>query len=184
MKRFCLLWVLLCCCGCEAVRAESDWRDAVAVDLAVATMVDAPAPVPKPDRCERCKGTGSITHGDGHRTPCPDCPATAGESFGGPLDTLRDARELIRKGNDLADRSKALLDAAQRDGKITVDVRLPQPLPLAAPAVGQSCPGGVCPVVPPRPEVPASLPQTAATVQGDACLGGVCRPRLLWRFRR
>jgi len=182
MKRLCLLSVLLCCCGCGVVRAESDWRDAVAVDLAVATMVDATAP--KPNRCERCKGTGSITHGDGHRTPCPDCQATAGEDFGGPLDTLRDAKELIRKGNDLADRSKALLDAAQRDGKITVDVHLPKSLPLAAPAVGQSCPGGVCPVVPPRLEVPAPPPQTAATVQGSTCPGGVCRPRLLWRFRR
>lgn len=182
MKRLCLLWVLLCCCGCEAVRAESDWRDAAAVDLAVAMMVDAPAP--KPDRCERCKGTGYITHGDGHRTPCPDCQAAVGESFGGPLDTLRDAKELIRKGNDLADRSKALLDAAQRDGKITVDVQLPKPFPLAGTSAPQSCPGGICPVVPPRPEVPAPPPQAAATVQGNTCPGGVCRPRLLWRFRR
>jgi hypothetical protein len=35
-----------------------------------------PAPEPKPDECcNACKGTGYITHGDGHRTPCP-CPPT------------------------------------------------------------------------------------------------------------
>lgn len=182
MQRLLLLLWVLCCCGCEAVRTGSDWRDVVAVDMAVATMTDAPAP--KPDRCERCKGTGVITHGDGHRTPCPDCQATAGESFGGPIDTLRDVRELIRKGNDLADRSKALLDAAQRDGKIRIDVQLPKPFPLAGTLAPQSCPGGICPVVPPRLEVPASPPQAAATVHGTTCPGGVCRPRLLWRFRR
>lgn len=36
----------------------------------------APAPAPEPEKCcDACKGTGYITHGDGHRTPCP-CPAT------------------------------------------------------------------------------------------------------------
>jgi hypothetical protein len=34
----------------------------------------APEPSPKPGECcKQCKGTGFITHGDGHRTPCP-CP--------------------------------------------------------------------------------------------------------------
>lgn len=36
----------------------------------------APEPAPKPGECcTQCKGTGYITHGDGHRTPCP-CPPT------------------------------------------------------------------------------------------------------------
>lgn len=36
----------------------------------------APAPAPEPEKCcDACKGTGYITHGDGHRTPCP-CPAS------------------------------------------------------------------------------------------------------------
>jgi len=43
----------------------------------------------------------------------------------GLLDTIRAAKALIAKGNALADRGKALLDAAQRDGKITVDIILP-----------------------------------------------------------
>ena len=139
MKRFCVVFALLCSCGCTAPQAESDYRDAVAVDLALATMTDSPAPLPKPDRCERCRGTGYLTHGDGHRTPCPDCQGGAEASFGGPLDTLRDAKELIRKGSDLADRGKTILDQAQRDGKITVDIRLPEP-PAAVTATTQSPP--------------------------------------------
>lgn len=36
----------------------------------------APEPTPAPGECcNQCKGTGYITHGDGHRTPCP-CPPT------------------------------------------------------------------------------------------------------------
>jgi hypothetical protein len=55
------------------------WTPVIAVQLAVATLAnkDVPPPpddVPKPhpdvDKCA-CKGTGVITHGDGHKTPCP-----------------------------------------------------------------------------------------------------------------
>lgn len=31
------------------------------------------ADTPSQECCGECKGTGFITHGDGHRTPCP-CP--------------------------------------------------------------------------------------------------------------
>lgn len=35
-----------------------------------------PEPAPAPGKCcDDCKGTGMITHGDGHRTPCP-CPGS------------------------------------------------------------------------------------------------------------
>jgi hypothetical protein len=58
---------------------EEHPRAAAACQAAYASMaVDAapPAPGPKPGECcGDCKGTGFITHGDGHRTPCP-CPAT------------------------------------------------------------------------------------------------------------
>jgi hypothetical protein len=54
-------------------------KAAAAVMCARASMVSgspAPAPKPTPDKCcGECKGTGFITHGDGHRTPCP-CPPT------------------------------------------------------------------------------------------------------------
>lgn len=54
-------------------------RAAAACQAAYAAMaVDTapPAPTPKPGECcGDCRGTGYITHGDGHRTPCP-CPAS------------------------------------------------------------------------------------------------------------
>ena len=183
MKRFCLLLLLLCCCGCAAAIGASDYRDAAAIDLALATTVDAPAPSPgpTPDKCARCKGTGWITHGDGYKIPCPDCQGSAGAKVGGPIDTYRDAKALIDKGNALADRGKAILDQAQRDGKITVDVRLPAPPvsnPQTQPRTGGTCPGGVCPS-----PLPGSTPRTAINESATSCSDRTWRPRLL-RWRR
>jgi hypothetical protein len=52
-------------------------RAAAAVAVAYAGFaVEAPAPAPTPAPgkcCSDCGGKGYITHGDGHRTPCP-CP--------------------------------------------------------------------------------------------------------------
>ena len=60
----------------EAYVDKTDWIPTISVALAVATL-DVPAPddtAPEPDpdpaKCP-CKGTGVITHGDGHTTPCP-----------------------------------------------------------------------------------------------------------------
>lgn len=51
----------------------------VSVAYAVVGTPAAPPPPPAPPKpgecCGACNGTGSITHGDGHRTPCP-CPPT------------------------------------------------------------------------------------------------------------
>lgn len=33
----------------------------------------APAPAPSPYKCEKCKDTKWIIHGDGHKSPCPNC---------------------------------------------------------------------------------------------------------------
>ena len=209
MKRLSML-VGVCClllAGCEAASQADSFRDAAAIDFAVATMIDSDVPAPPaPERCPRCNGSGWITHGDGHKTPCPDCQNGSDGPYGGPLDTLRQAKELIAKGNELADRGKALLDAAQRDGKITVDIRLPETTP---PVLGQSpptagnttCPGGVCPYVPaplsppwtpidqghttaPPAETGVSDAGTAWSCSGGTCSGGVCRPRLFWRRRQ
>jgi hypothetical protein len=53
-------------------------RAAASIAAARASMVhDAdpqPAPTPPSGCCVECRGTGWITHGDGHRTECP-CPA-------------------------------------------------------------------------------------------------------------
>jgi hypothetical protein len=63
----------------EAGSAAScmNWVPTVSVQLAVASLSasDAPvspdlAPHPDADKCP-CKGTGVITHGDGHTTECP-----------------------------------------------------------------------------------------------------------------
>ncbi|NLS96685.1 MAG: hypothetical protein GXX96_31500 [Planctomycetaceae bacterium] len=178
MKRYLLIALIVV--GCYAGRLSANDHDAASVDLAVATIAAERVPAPRPPQpysCPRCQDTGWITHGDGHRTPCPDCSDGSSGPYGGPLDTLRDAKDLIRKGNDLADRSKALLDAAQRDGKITVDVHLPDP---NAPAAG-SCPGGVCPAPLAGVRKPVVVEQPTV---GQQCPGGVCQPRLLWRSRR
>jgi len=72
-------------CGCdligqpkEAVDAY-DWTPLCAVQLMVASFTEAevdpdvaPDLVPNPDAAKcPCKGTGVITHGDGHTTECP-----------------------------------------------------------------------------------------------------------------
>lgn len=44
----------------------------VKVEAVIFKKEDAPKPV-VPTKCE-CNGTGFITHGDGHKTPCPNYP--------------------------------------------------------------------------------------------------------------
>ena len=177
--------------GCLPNEAALDLRDAVAVDLALATMTDhAPAPQPDPPTpydCPRCKDTGWITHGDGHRTPCPDCSDGSSGDYSGPLDTWRDAKDLIRKGNELADRSKQLFDRAERDGKIRVDIQLPKPSlesqsTARQKAVTQSCPSGVCPVVPEPPK--RTAPTVATQPAAPSGTRTYYRPRIFWRWRR
>ena len=183
MKRFFLLLVMVCLCGCGCADA-SDYRDAAAVDLAISTMADTPAPLPKPV-CDRCNGIGWITHGDGHKTLCPDCQEGSAGQYGSPLDTFRDAKALIAKGNALADRGKILFDAAQRDGKITLDVRLPKSSAIQSikrPDTKLSCPDGVCPWKPDKPDVPK--PTSDVTAAPSEWSVGLWRPRLLRRFRR
>lgn len=58
----------------EAPRAAA----AVAASYSQFAKAEAPTPAPTPkpgDCCSGCKGTGYITHGDGHRTACP-CPSS------------------------------------------------------------------------------------------------------------
>lgn len=38
------------------------------------TPIVVPVPAPVPGKCPDCKGTGFITHGDGHKTSCPKYP--------------------------------------------------------------------------------------------------------------
>ena len=110
-------------------QATADYTDIAAADMALATMCDSPQPTPAPGKCERCGGDGWLDHGDGHRTQCPDCnPGVAPlPTIGGPVDTIREAKALIRKANKAVDRGTAILDAVERDGKVSVDIKLPRP---------------------------------------------------------
>jgi len=149
-----------------------DFRDIAAIELALATMAEPPLPAPHNEvNCRRCQDTGWITHGDGHRTVCPDC-GKGSSSYGGPLDTWRDAKNLIQKGNELADRGTAILDQAERDGKLTVDIRLRAPTVSQKLALGTCCP-------PVQPSESTAQAQQAAS----ACRRMVWRPKLLARWR-
>ena len=138
--------------------------DDVAVDFSVATMIEGkgPAPGPSPYDCPTCKDTGWIMHGDGHQTKCPNC-----DLAGSPFNIIKQAKELIRKGNLLADRGKALLDAAQEEGKLTIDIRLPQ--------VPTDCPDGKCSTAVSVPEVPAIQHQGVSVEL--SCPDGKCSTR-------
>jgi len=145
-----ILMVLVLAATQDAQR--TDCTALTATQGAMVTLEKAPAPAPTPK-------------------PAPD-----GAPVGGPIDTYRDAKTLIDKGNALADRGKALLDQAQRDGKITVDIRLPTPSAPAATAtcpLGGTCRNGRCPLRQAELTPPASNPQTPSKPGGD-CPGGVC----------
>jgi len=164
--------VALALTGCDCPdAAATDWRPLLCCEGGMVTlrMTDErpePAPTPDDDR---------------------------GAAVGGPLETYRDARALIRKGNELADRGRAILDAAERDGKITVDVRLP----ALDRATERLCPDGVCPVAPKRaastlcPDGICPLPPErllsepgVEPVAPTACIRGIGRPRRWLPFRR
>ena len=138
--------------GQSATVEQNDWTPIIATEAAYATMSGSVTPTPIPPdnkyKCKFCKDTGIITHGDGHTTPCPHC--NAGDSPQGWI--LSDAKALIAKGNKLADRGKLILDQAERDGKITVDVHLPKPTTQAG---TWQCDGNVCRLV---PNVEATVP--------------------------
>lgn len=117
------VWVLaimaVCLSGCKPTPTpdptpspiaveRNKWSPLIAVAAAEAAMQEesTPAPLPLPPEPD-------------------DTDDDSGEKPGGPLGLLRDARALVDKGNKLADRGKSILDKAEQEGKITIDVRLP-----------------------------------------------------------
>jgi hypothetical protein len=79
MKEF-VLWILTIYSADPEVIDREPAKAYAACSAAYATLeVVAPKPKPKPQPkpndgcCGECGGTGFITHGDGHKTPCP-CP--------------------------------------------------------------------------------------------------------------
>tara|TARA_Y100001937_G_scaffold84981_1_gene114959 strand:+ start:1245 stop:1931 length:687 start_codon:yes stop_codon:yes gene_type:complete len=81
MNIFKLAFVALACLisvGCSQVKVsdyegKEDLRAYISTRLALAVMTTAN--VPDEEEVEQCDGSGWVTHGDGHRTPCPGCPA-------------------------------------------------------------------------------------------------------------
>lgn len=69
-----LLTVVLVLSLAGFAQARSHWRGYIACGI-LTTHIDSPAPEPSPSpfKCAKCKDTGWITHGDGHKTRCPDC---------------------------------------------------------------------------------------------------------------
>lgn len=73
-----LIWFLTWLSASPADLPREAARAAASVAAARASMaVVEPGPAPTPPApggcCVECRGTGWITHGDGHRTACP-CP--------------------------------------------------------------------------------------------------------------
>lgn len=102
-------------------------------------------------------------------TPTPATQSAPGAAtVAGPIDVYRNARDLIDKGNDLADRGKAILDQAQRDGKITVDIRLPA-TPSSTCQRGWTCDGNRCT----RATETTALPDSPSSPTAD-CSNVVC----------
>ena len=165
-----MVLMMLCVLGASK---PNDWTPVIATEGAMVTLEKAP-PIPKPQP-----------------KPDPDGAGAVGQSVTSPLDTLHDAKELIRKGNDLAEQSVAILDQARRDGKITVDIRLPQGQAIETPTPRKTCPGGVCPHRPTSVTTSTTdevtvgpTPRNADTSARQVCQGGARRSRLFWRFRR
>lgn len=60
--------------------AQPDLRGPIAVHAAYVIHTREPDGPVKSECCGLCNGTGVITHGDGHKTPCscpPDCKCRA-----------------------------------------------------------------------------------------------------------
>jgi Zn finger protein HypA/HybF involved in hydrogenase expression len=164
----------------SAALAEAAPRDTIATEAALMSLeANAPVPTPNPAyKCAKCKDTGYIVHGDGHKTRCPDCNAGDAQIFGGPIDTIREAKELIAKGRALADRTKAILDAAEREGKVSVDVKLPGHVTGSAPACGGDC--AACPLPCAQPPGPAAVERRVyGYAEGQRLAAETGRPLLI-----
>jgi hypothetical protein len=139
------IWLLMCSLGAAGGAAILPlvWTPLIATEASVVTMAKPAPPQIEPDDTD------------------------LGQGVGGPLDSIRDAKELVRKGNELADRGKALLDQAERNGKITVDIHLP----------GSEPKGATC-------ESESAITNSCSTSSGRTVRYSPRRPLLFWRWRR
>lgn len=158
---FALVAAAICCVvfsGCGApLGSQALAGDVVPCELALAMIAADGTAAPRPQP-----------------TPAPAPDDEVGQAIGDRPQgwIFSDAKSLITKGNALADRAKILLDAAERDGKITLDVKLPKPAPRA------NCPDGLCPLtIEPATDPPSS--------DAGSCADGSCSfPGRRFRWRR
>ena len=139
------IWLLTCSLGAAggATILPLVWTPLIATEASVVTMAKPAPPQVEPEDTD------------------------LGQPVGGPLDSIRDAKELVRKGNELADRGKALLDQAEREGKITVDIRLPN----------QSAKYET-------PETETAFTGNCSSSSSRTVRYSTRRPLLFWRWRR
>jgi hypothetical protein len=139
------MWLLMCSLGVGAGAAilPLAWTPLIATEASVVTMTESERPQIEPEETD------------------------LGQPVGGPLDSIRDAKELVRKGNELADRGKAILDQAERNGKITVDIHLPGSEPKETTSESESAVTNRC-----------------STSSGRTVRYSARRPLLFWRWRR
>ena len=100
--------------------AAADYRDIIALDMALVTLqADAPPPTPgpAPEKCQQCGGTGWITHGDGHKTPCPCQDGAEPQGILG----IRDAAEAVTK---TCEKTNRILDGFWTSG---LDIHIAPP---------------------------------------------------------
>lgn len=80
----------LCVGGCgDVTDSNNNYRPYISTSLAKTIMTNNN---PSPDEPveEKCDGSGWITHGDGHKTPCPGCSACQGGGSVEAADTNTD----------------------------------------------------------------------------------------------
>jgi hypothetical protein len=140
--------------GCN----ETDYRDTVACEMALATMTETDAP----EVCE-CGGDGVITHGDGHETPCPVCNTT---QYGGIIGNVSGAAGEVER---LGKKVNAILDDATRQGYINIQVQIPGQEPRT-------------PMT--RDQKPSILPTRSACASGSCPPPARLFPRLFRRAGR
>ena len=139
------IWLLMCSLGAGGGAAILPlvWTPLIATEASVVTMTEREAPLVEPEDTD------------------------IGQPAGGPFDSIRDAKELIRKGNELADRGKTILDQAEREGMITVDIHLPGSESKRANSASETAFGNSC-----------------SSSSGRTVRYSARRPLLFWRWRR
>jgi hypothetical protein len=138
-------FLILCAMSLHSAVMTNDWTPLVAAEGALVTIEMDVSSVPLPSPLPKLDGAGK------------------GVKLESPLSTYRDAQSLIQKGNELADRGKAILNRAEREGKLTVDIRLPALPADDSSSRRKTCSSGNCPLSVKVPEDTSTNDKPAQT---------------------